>query len=366
MVDERTYTRQSYPKIVIDPATSGMFRFSTLKPLSGRPHSIAEWDRNGKSLITEYFRNAIIELAGQGAGDTRGLIELLKDPASVRFEYKCLPLDGISLSPAQLIADMNTTVAAAPTTPKALVYGICITLACDSLTTAYRRFLIDCGLISSSGIKYSAERAFTSGSSGRYVYVQGSALSPVAQSIITAVLPPPCTPPMDSLTADTVHPNKPLHSAKFAGRLSSPKCRPPPSSSPSSLAAAKQAILQFQHDLRMLHGNDTVSTSFDTAASRLVVTDMCPMVPVSGAGEGTTLDPASGLWEGNAFGAGEGLIPHFGTGEGHSPNFGVGEGQFPASASFAGEGITAPAVSGKGCSLSSDATLPISDCSDFQ
>jgi len=209
--------------------------------------------------------------------------------------------------------------------------------------------------------------------------------------------PPPCAPPMDSLTADMVHPHKPLHSAKFAGCLSNPKCQPPPSSSPSSLAAAKQAILQFQHDLRMLHGNGTLSTSFDTAASHLVVTDttadtrnsfpvprpstkesittwddanvtpsMCPMVPVSGAGEGTTLDPASGLWEGNAFGAGEGLIPHFGTGEGHSPNCGVGEGQFPASASFAGEGITAPAVSGKGCSLSSDATLPISDCSDFQ
>jgi len=100
------------------------------------------------------------------------------------------------------------------------------------------------------------------------------------------------------------------------------------------------------------------------------------MVPVSGAGEGTTLDPASGLWEGNAFGAGEGLIPHFGTGEGHfpafgageghSPHFGVGEGTFPASASFAGEGITAPTVSGKDCSVSSDAALSLYDFPDFQ
>ena len=86
--------------------------------------------------------------------------------------------------------------------------------------------------------------------------------------------------------------------------------------------------------------------------------------PAADAWEGT----AFGAWEGHstAFGAGEGHFPAFGAGEGHSPHFGVGEGTFPASASFAGEGITAPTVSGKDCSVSSDAALSLYDFPDFQ
>jgi len=154
-MEERVYTDPTYPKISIDLESNDLFTANDTID-RGMPHPIDAWKTDGEQALIRLFHEAIVDIVKQHVNHDHSeattardeLLALLGNPTNVnvRFQYARIPDNGISMSPTQLIADINATIAASDVPDHGLWYAVRLDGRCD-LAGPYRKFLLLAGLI---------------------------------------------------------------------------------------------------------------------------------------------------------------------------------------------------------------------------